>query len=152
MRPRLATTSLAVPCRLAAGKRRAKFQSALRLLTPFFFTLFFLIFALTVTSVSQQGTKDLSHASLEELSNIQVYSASKHMQSQVQTLAGNTLGGFSVFNVTLLGYTLAKHLDLSSSVYNILDKKYFDPGRPEDSENYIQQDGRNFRIKLTGRF
>ncbi len=72
--------------------------------------------------------------------------------SSAQTLAGNTLGGFSVFNVTLLGHALGKHLDLSGSVYNILDKKYFDAGRPEDPEDYIQQDGRNFRIKLTGRF
>ena len=72
--------------------------------------------------------------------------------SPVQTLAGNTVSGFAVFNLTLLGHTLGKHLDLSASVYNILDKKYFDPGRPEDPEDSIQQDGRNFRIKITGRF
>jgi outer membrane receptor for ferrienterochelin and colicins len=72
--------------------------------------------------------------------------------SSVQTLAGNTLSGFSVLNFTLLGHTLGKHLDLSSSVYNVFNKKYFDPGRPEDPEDSIQQDGRNFRIKLTGRF
>ena len=72
--------------------------------------------------------------------------------SPVQTLAANTVSGFSVFNVTLLGHTLGKHLDVSASVYNILNKKYFDPGRPEDPEDAIQQDGRNFRIKLTGRF
>jgi outer membrane receptor for ferrienterochelin and colicins len=72
--------------------------------------------------------------------------------SSVQTLAGNTLSGFSVFNVTLLGHTLGKHLDLSGSVYNVFNKKYFEPGRPEDPEDSIQQDGRNFRIKLTLRF
>ena len=72
--------------------------------------------------------------------------------SPVQTLAGNTVSGFSVFNVTLLGHTLGKHLDLSGSIYNILNKKYFDPGRPEDVQDEIQQDGRNFRVKLTARF
>jgi outer membrane receptor for ferrienterochelin and colicin len=72
--------------------------------------------------------------------------------SPVQTLAGNTVSGFSVFNFTLLGHTLGKHLDLSASVYNIFDKKYFDPGRPEDVQDAIQQDGRNFRVKITGRF
>ena len=72
--------------------------------------------------------------------------------SPVQTLLGNTISGFSVLNVTLLGHTVGKHLDLSTSIYNILDKKYFDPGRPEDPENAIQQDGRNFRIKITVRF
>jgi iron complex outermembrane receptor protein len=69
-----------------------------------------------------------------------------------ETLAGNTVSGFSVFNVTLLGHALGKHVDVSASVYNILDKKYFDPGRPEDTQDEIQQDGRNFRIKTTVRF
>lgn len=72
--------------------------------------------------------------------------------SPVQNLLGNTVSGFSVFNVTLLGHTLGRHLDLSTSVYNILDKKYFDPGRPEDVQNAIQQDGRSFRIKITAKF
>jgi outer membrane receptor for ferrienterochelin and colicins len=69
-----------------------------------------------------------------------------------QSLAGTTVSGFSIFNVTLLGHTLGKHLDVSASVYNILDKKYFDPGGPEDVQDAIQQNGRNFRIKITGRF
>ena len=69
-----------------------------------------------------------------------------------ETSAGNTVSGFSVFNVTLLGHTLGKHMDVSGSVYNILNKKYFDPGRPEDVQDAIQQDGRNFRVKLTWRF
>jgi outer membrane receptor for ferrienterochelin and colicin len=68
------------------------------------------------------------------------------------TLNGNAVAGFAVFNVTLLGHVLGRHIDLSSSIYNILDKKYFDPGRPEDVQDAIQQDGRSFRIKLTGRF
>src|SRR2546422_6242673 len=69
-----------------------------------------------------------------------------------ETSARNTVSGFSVFNVTLLGHTLGKHMDVSASVYNILNKKYFDPGRPEDVQDAIQQDGRNFRVKLTWRF
>jgi outer membrane receptor for ferrienterochelin and colicins len=68
------------------------------------------------------------------------------------TLAGPPVSGFAVFNVTLLGHAIGKHADLSASVYNILDKKYFDPGRPEDPENAIQQDGRNFRVKLMYKF
>jgi outer membrane receptor for ferrienterochelin and colicins len=72
--------------------------------------------------------------------------------SSARTLAGNTVNGFSVVNFTLLGHTLGKHMDLSGSVYNVFNKKYFDPGRPEDVQDTIQQDGRTFRIKLTGRF
>ncbi len=72
--------------------------------------------------------------------------------SPVQTLAGNTVSGYAVFNVTLFGHTLGKHLDISATAYNILDKKYFNPGRPEDVQDFIQQDGRNFRVKFTARF
>jgi len=68
------------------------------------------------------------------------------------TLQQNSLSSYQVFNVTLLGHAVGKHLDLSAGVFNVLDKKYFDPGRPEDPEDAIQQDGRNFRIKITGRF
>jgi hypothetical protein len=37
-------------------------------------------------------------------------------------------------------------------VFNVLDKKYFDPGRPKDPEDAIQQDGRSFRMQVTARF
>jgi outer membrane receptor for ferrienterochelin and colicins len=68
------------------------------------------------------------------------------------TLLQNSLGSYQVFNFTLLGHTLGKHLDVAASVFNLLDKTYFDPGRPEDPEDAIQQDGRSIRIKITGRF
>ena len=53
----------------------------------------------------------------------------------VTTLAGNTLGGFSVLNATVIAHTFGKHADISASVYNLLDKKYSFPGRPEDPED-----------------
>jgi len=68
------------------------------------------------------------------------------------TLLQDSLSSYQVFNLTLLGHTVGKQLDLAASVFNVLDKKYFDPGRPEDPEDAIQQDGRSFRIKITGRF
>jgi iron complex outermembrane receptor protein len=68
------------------------------------------------------------------------------------TLAGNTVGAFQVFNVTLLGHGFGQHLDISASLYNFLNKKYADPGRPEDPEDAIRQDGITFRIKTTVRF
>ena len=70
----------------------------------------------------------------------------------VTTLAGNSLGGFSVLNATLIAHTLGKRADISASVYNLLDKKYAFPGRPEDPEDAIPQDGATFRVKLTYRF
>ena len=70
----------------------------------------------------------------------------------VSTLGNNVLGGFSVLNATITGHILRKHLDLSASLYNALNKRYADPGRPEDPEDAIQQDGRTFRVKITYRF
>ena len=68
------------------------------------------------------------------------------------TLAGNTVQGFTVVNATLLGHAFGRRADLSASIYNLFNKKYFDPGRPEDTEDAIQQDGRGFRVKLTWKF
>jgi outer membrane receptor for ferrienterochelin and colicins len=68
------------------------------------------------------------------------------------TLLQESLSSYQVFNFTLLGHTFGKHLDVAASVYNLLDKRYFDPGRPEDPEDAIQQDGRSFRVKMTVRF
>jgi len=68
------------------------------------------------------------------------------------TLSQDSLSSYQVFNLTLLGHEFKKHLDVAASVFNVLDKKYFDPGRPEDPEDAIQQDGRSFRIKITARF
>ena len=84
----------------------------------------------------------------------QKFSASLDGQytGKAMTLAGNTLGGFSVLNVTLIGHTLGKRADISAGVYNLLDKKYSFPGRPEDPEDALPQDGTTFRVKLTYRF
>jgi outer membrane receptor for ferrienterochelin and colicins len=68
------------------------------------------------------------------------------------TLAGHSVGGFSVFNATLLGHAWGKHLDVSASLYKLLNKKYYDPAPQEDVQDQLQQNGRNFRVKVTGRF
>ncbi len=68
------------------------------------------------------------------------------------TEARNQVGGFPMFNVTLLGHALGKHADLSGSVYNLLDRRYLDPAAVGFRQDAIQQDGRSFRIKLTVRF
>jgi iron complex outermembrane receptor protein len=68
------------------------------------------------------------------------------------TLLQDSLSSYQVFNFTLLGHALGRHMDVSGSIFNVMDKKYVDPGRPEDPEDAIQQDGRSFRVKITGRF
>jgi outer membrane receptor for ferrienterochelin and colicins len=68
------------------------------------------------------------------------------------TLAGKSTSSFQVFNATLLWHAMGKHLDISGSAYNLLDKKYFDPAPVAFIPDQIQQDGINFRAQITARF
>ncbi len=70
-------------------------------------------------------------------------------RARMQALDSNPVSPFTVINATLLSRNLGNHLDLSASVYNLLDKRYFDPPSSENLQLPIQQDGRSFRVKLT---
>ncbi|HEU4400466.1 MAG TPA: TonB-dependent receptor [Candidatus Polarisedimenticolia bacterium] len=72
--------------------------------------------------------------------------------SRRRTLAGAETGGFVLVNLTLLSRNLARGLDLSASLYNLLDRRYGDPGSDDHLQDIIPQNRRNFRIKLTWRF
>jgi iron complex outermembrane receptor protein len=65
---------------------------------------------------------------------------------------GGSTGGFVTTNITLLGQELLKNLDVSTSVYNLFDKKYSDLVSGGYEQVTIPQDGINWRIKLTYRF
>jgi iron complex outermembrane receptor protein len=73
-------------------------------------------------------------------------------RSRVQDLAGGPVSPFAVVNATLLARNLGKHMDLSASIYNLLNKQYFDPPSTENLQQAIQQDGRSFRVKMTWRW
>lgn len=66
-----------------------------------------------------------------------------------KTLAGRYAGGYAVANLTLISQKLAHGLEISASLYNLFDRRYVDPGRPEHLQDVILQDGRNFRVKLS---
>ncbi|HEV3409326.1 MAG TPA: hypothetical protein VG095_03470, partial [Chthoniobacterales bacterium] len=53
-----------------------------------------------------------------------------------------------LLNGTIYSQKLAPHLDISASVYNILDKKYATPAGVQNIQNVITQDGRSFRVKV----
>jgi outer membrane receptor for ferrienterochelin and colicins len=72
--------------------------------------------------------------------------------SRRRTVSGTDTGGFFVANLTLYTQEFSKRLQLSASVYNLLGKRYADPGADEHRQQAIPQDGRNFRIKLVYRF
>ena len=61
-------------------------------------------------------------------------------------------GGYTIVNATLLSERIFDRIDISFSVYNVLDKKYSDPATRENLQSDIEQDGRAFRLKATYRF
>ena len=69
-----------------------------------------------------------------------------------RTLAGNVLGGYTVANLTVSGRRILPGLEVSASVYNLLDKSHADPGAGEHTQDAIPQDGRSFRVKVTASF
>ena len=69
-----------------------------------------------------------------------------------QTLTGPDSPGFATVNFTLYSQNLLKNLDISASVYNLLNTTYYEPASSFHLQNSIQQDGITFRIKLTYRF
>lgn len=77
---------------------------------------------------------------------------SVHLTPLGTTEPGADVAGYGIINFTLFSQNLLKGLDLSASIYNLLDKSYGDPSTPFHRQDVIEQDGRTFRIKLTYRF
>lgn len=69
-----------------------------------------------------------------------------------RTVRGGRVSGVVLANATLLGRELVKGLEVSASVYNLFDRRYSDPVATDFKQDSIEQDGRSFRIRLTGRF
>jgi iron complex outermembrane receptor protein len=79
---------------------------------------------------------------------VQYYSS----RAPVPGRAADAVGGYAVVNVTLLSQELVKGLELSASVYNLLNASYLDPVTADFVQNALAQDGINFRLKATYRF
>ena len=69
-----------------------------------------------------------------------------------ETDPGPDAGAFGVVNFTLFSQNLVKNLDVSASVYNLLDRRYSDPATRFHEQALIEQDGISFRFKATYRF
>src|SRR5580704_9681294 len=111
---RVITIFLKVVPASAPVKRRRGYQTVMWLLA---------ICAATPTAFAQQTAKDLSDASLEELSNIQVYSASKHMQSASEAPASVTV--ITADEIQKYGYrNLADILRSVPGFYVTYDRDY----------------------------
>jgi len=81
------------------------------------------------------------------------FGVEEQYMSRRRTLNGVYADGFYITNVTLFTQNLVNRLDVSASVYNLLNKKYSDPVSldlaPIDA---LRQDGRMYRLKLTYAF
>ena len=73
--------------------------------------------------------------------------------SRRRTEGGGYAAAFHVTNLTLFSQHLLDRFELSASIYNIFGKKYSDPVSKDLTPiDRVQQDGRNYRLKLTYAF
>jgi iron complex outermembrane receptor protein len=68
------------------------------------------------------------------------------------TLTGADAPGYAVVNLTLFSRNLVKNLEVSASVYDLLNETYYNPSSLFHQQALIQQDGRTFRLKASYRF
>jgi outer membrane receptor for ferrienterochelin and colicins len=71
---------------------------------------------------------------------------------QPLTVQGTDAGAYGIVNLTLFSRELINNLELSATVYNLLDRRYEDPASKFHVQDTLEQDGRSFRVKLTYRF
>lgn len=77
-----------------------------------------------------------------------------------KTGLGDEIGSFGILNFNVFSSKLAKNLEISTGIYNALDKRYadapseehFDNGSPPTFLRSIGQNGRNWRATVTYRF
>ena len=66
-----------------------------------------------------------------------------------RTVQGDRAGGFGIVNLTLFSKDLIQNLEVSASLYNLLDRQYGDPASRFHQQDIIERDGRTFRLKLS---
>jgi outer membrane receptor protein involved in Fe transport len=72
--------------------------------------------------------------------------------SSARTLGGKKADPYVLGNVTLFSRRILKNLDVSASIYNVLDQHYGDPGGPGFPQDIHIQEGRSLRVKVTYSF
>jgi iron complex outermembrane receptor protein len=68
--------------------------------------------------------------------------------SSRNTLAGDKADDYTVSNLTLFNTNSIDGLEISASVRNLFDERYFDPGSGELVQDQVEQDGRTFWFKV----
>jgi iron complex outermembrane receptor protein len=105
-------------------------------------------------NVSVPVVKEKLFASLEfqYVSSRHTFNAAQDQSGNITTVQGEDTPGFPTANFTLFSKNIVKNLEVSASVYNLLDQSYADPASRGHLQDQIPQDGRSFRLKLTYRF
>jgi outer membrane receptor for ferrienterochelin and colicins len=68
--------------------------------------------------------------------------------SSRKTIEGNESKDYTISNLTLLFPNLVTGMQLSTSVYNLFNEQYGDPGSEEHLQDIIAQDGREYRVQV----
>lgn len=72
--------------------------------------------------------------------------------SSRQSLAGATLGGYTLSNLMITADHWVPGLEVSLGLYNLLDKHYAQPGARNNWQDWLAQDGASARLKLSYAF
>jgi outer membrane receptor for ferrienterochelin and colicins len=72
--------------------------------------------------------------------------------SRRRTLSGDSTAGFDLANLTVTSHALRRGLVLSTTIGNLFNRSYADPGGEEQIGPSIPQDGRTARAKLRWHF
>lgn len=72
--------------------------------------------------------------------------------SERRTVRTGSVGGLWVVNATLFSRELIRNVEMSASVYNLLDQHYSDPVSTDFKQAAVQQDGRTLRLNVTWHF
>ena len=73
------------------------------------------------------------------------------LEGAVATAGQHSADG-GLLNATIYSHDIARGIEVSASVYNLLDQGIGPSGGTEHVRDLIEQDGRTFRIKVTYRF
>ena len=68
------------------------------------------------------------------------------------SLDGSRLSAYAVSNLHLSTEALAKGLEVSLTIRNLFDRRYFHPGADFNRQNAFEQDGRSLGARLVYRF
>lgn len=79
-------------------------------------------------------------------------SAEVQAMSERRTGQAGSVGAFWVVNATIYSRALVKNLELSISLYNLLDHHYSDPVSADFTQSSVQQNGRTLRLNATWHF